>query len=345
MQRGSFNHPAGNPLSISPDSSLIFERSVQAQHTVLESAWSKTADESKNDIDAAAARGNPDHVNMVTRIPTHVLTEDHIPAVLDASSRVIGAGGDPAQVKVVTHAAHQSFGDALAAISSATSPNLRGRRVSKDRGSPDANNLSVSPSGRMGLGLTDMEKLKDNVKEHTSYQQHMPLRPLTPTLMLGQPLLEGIMEEPGKNGDIPRSSLPTKPLLSGSAIQDEEDALMGSAYGASPLEKHGSGAARRLSFVSFVDVVNGENSGVLSQTSSGYSSPTGGITPNVLKRPMPAALVGIGAVSPPLPPTSAPALVASTPSSSGSSGTVVGNMRVETMSTAMKRMAGRDMET
>lgn len=88
----SRNHPygvAGSPRGIrsasprthSPASSMIFERNVQ------------------EDVDIAQAS---------PQIPSHILTENHIPPALDATSEAITDKKlDPDTVEIVTHATHQ----------------------------------------------------------------------------------------------------------------------------------------------------------------------------------------------------------------------------------------------
>lgn len=89
----SRNHPYGaattsprgmrssSPRTHSPASSMIFERSVQE--------------------DVAIPQASP-------QIPSHIITENHIPPALDATSEAITDRKlDPDSVEIVTHAAHQ----------------------------------------------------------------------------------------------------------------------------------------------------------------------------------------------------------------------------------------------
>ena len=72
---------SSSPRPVSPAGSQIFERDV------LDSAQS---------------------LPIPSTIPSHIQTEDHIPAVLDASSEAItNENIDPDTVEIVTHAAHQ----------------------------------------------------------------------------------------------------------------------------------------------------------------------------------------------------------------------------------------------
>lgn len=89
----SYNHPYGiassprgmrsaSPRTHSPASSMIFERSVQ------------------EDV-GAIAQASP-------QIPSHIITENHIPPALDATSEAITDKKlDPDSVEIVTHTAHQ----------------------------------------------------------------------------------------------------------------------------------------------------------------------------------------------------------------------------------------------
>ncbi|KAK5942669.1 hypothetical protein PMZ80_005234 [Knufia obscura] len=88
----SRNHPYGgtssprgvrsaSPRTHSPASSMIFERSVQE--------------------DVAVPQASP-------QIPSHIITENHIPPALDATSEAITDRKlDPDAVEIITHAAHQ----------------------------------------------------------------------------------------------------------------------------------------------------------------------------------------------------------------------------------------------
>lgn len=72
---------SSSPRLHSPASSLIFERNVQE---------------------------NPLPEDVVHSIPSHIQTEDHIPAVLEASSKAITDDHlNPDEVEIVMHAAHQ----------------------------------------------------------------------------------------------------------------------------------------------------------------------------------------------------------------------------------------------
>ncbi|KAI9880710.1 MAG: hypothetical protein M1823_006714, partial [Watsoniomyces obsoletus] len=71
----------GSPRPHSPASSMIFERNVQE--------------------DIAPPEASPS-------IPSHVITENHIPAALDASADAItNPKLDPDDVEIITHATHQ----------------------------------------------------------------------------------------------------------------------------------------------------------------------------------------------------------------------------------------------
>lgn len=72
---------SASPRTHSPASSMIFERSVQE--------------------DTAVAQASP-------QIPSHIITENHIPPALDATSEAITDRKlDPDSVEIVTHTAHQ----------------------------------------------------------------------------------------------------------------------------------------------------------------------------------------------------------------------------------------------
>jgi hypothetical protein len=78
---GSPSHAAqGSPRPHSPASSMIFERNVQE--------------------DVAHPEASP-------AIPSHVITENHIPPALDASAEAITQKLDPDTVEIITHATHQ----------------------------------------------------------------------------------------------------------------------------------------------------------------------------------------------------------------------------------------------
>jgi len=92
---------SASPRLLSPASSLIFERNVQEPTTVSD--------------------------DLSSSIPSHVLTEDKIPAVLEASSIAITDDHlDPDDVEVLTHSGHTPAG---AAVPANTSP-LHGGDVS-----------------------------------------------------------------------------------------------------------------------------------------------------------------------------------------------------------------------
>jgi hypothetical protein len=338
--------PLGAPIAPVPsaDPSSIFERSVQVQQTVPEASWASATTEAVEaeevKLTAAAASGNPNHLNMVTRIPTHVLTEDHIPAVLEASTKAIVKGDDPENIEIVTHAAHLSLGETLGAAASSSTGH--------------------SPEQSPKL----MPDLMTALKEHASMDEQMagPPRPLSPGNI--RPLLESVGEE----GENPRgmgalaaavNPMRSSPLLLPVAAPTVDDPLAGSLYGTRPpSSRHDANSPRRLSFVSFADVVHGEQGGatVLSTPSSGYSSPTGGAFPVGLSltKPAPVSIGGRTAVasmaaarsrsaSPPLPVGAAPSppVVGSTSSPGKSTTGSSRELKMEKMSTAM-RLAGRD---
>lgn len=79
--RNSPYRATASPRTHSPASSMIFERSVQE--------------------DVAVAQASP-------QIPSHIITENHIPPALDATSEAITDRKlDPDSVEIVTHSAHQ----------------------------------------------------------------------------------------------------------------------------------------------------------------------------------------------------------------------------------------------
>jgi hypothetical protein len=174
------------------------------------------------------------------------------------------------------------------------------------------------------LSATDLASLGSGAKSMSS---PAPPRPLTPTQILRHSLLEGIGEEKAHHG---KRMIFKEPASMG-------DPLEGSLYG-STLSTNADAKTKRLSFVSFADVVHGEQSGMVPggygpggpspPSSSGYCSPV--TAPRgVMKIPASDAS-GSGGASPPSAPASAPA-----------SPTVFGNLLVEKMSTAMG-LAGRE---
>ena len=91
--RSSSPHLHSPPRLHSPASSQIFERDVQ----------------------------EPPPPELSPAIPSHVLTEDHIPPALEASSLAITEGLDPDEVEILMHAAHQP---ASVAVSSSLSESV-----------------------------------------------------------------------------------------------------------------------------------------------------------------------------------------------------------------------------
>lgn len=81
----------GSPARISASSTQIFERNVQEAHAISA---------------AVASNGAP---ATVQKIPAHIATENHIPAVLEASSIAITDGSiDPDSVEIAVMTSHQS---------------------------------------------------------------------------------------------------------------------------------------------------------------------------------------------------------------------------------------------
>ncbi|KAF2672688.1 hypothetical protein BT63DRAFT_133717 [Microthyrium microscopicum] len=146
-----------SPRLQSPASSLIFERNVQEDRI-------------------------PDDVS--SSIPTHIQTDNHIPAVLEASSIAITDDHlDPADVEIVTHSQHHT----------------------------------VAASSHSDLPLS-------------------PISPLSPTLSLHQ------------------LDAPPTDQFSAIALEDSATLPPASSYGTID-----AGDVRRLSFISFADVVQGEH--------------------------------------------------------------------------------------
>jgi hypothetical protein len=302
--------PSANVPPLSPASSMIFERSVQTQQALPEGPWSLLSKEEDDDRDAATVGGR----NKVNLIPTHVLTEDHIPSVLEASTMAITAGDDPDQVEIVTHTAHHSMGDSI--------------------GTTAASGTGASTSS---LSLT-MPSSHQSVREQLSNAHFGSARPVTPIHPLQMyPLLEGISEimEDGAHDEQRRGSHQgtTRAASTPSAAEDH---LMGSAYG---LDDRDSNSARRLSFVSFADVMHGEQAG--SHGLHGPSPPTS----ECCSPSSPASRVTpkVEAISLPTSASGSTEAVSSQHAggSSGSETTVVGNLVISKMSSAM-RLVGRE---
>ena len=96
----------GSPRPHSPASSMIFERNVQE--------------------DVAPAEASPG-------IPSHVITENHIPPALDASTEAItNKKIDPDTVEIITHATHQPASVTITGAGGIDHPSLAGPMLSEE---------------------------------------------------------------------------------------------------------------------------------------------------------------------------------------------------------------------
>lgn len=201
-----------SPRHLSPATSQIFERDVQ---------------------EPAPPEASP-------AIPNHVLTEDHIPPILEASSHIIADNVDPDDVEIVQHASHQP-----AAVSVATQSGLA------DHPAARAAAASAVASGSQ-TDLSTSQTLPGGLSAD-SFQA-------------------GAIGVPGAFPGSPAAA----DALSLSAGTDADGT--GSSYGAlNPQDP------RRLSFISFADVVHAEHAEQASDAAhllGSSASPTSGRSPS-----------------------------------------------------------------
>ena len=221
------HHYASQSSLPSPASSQIFERSVQepmplANHDPTASSHSQIGPD-----------GNP-LTTLPSAIPTHVMTEDHIPAALDASSIAITQKGlDTDDVAVLTSKGHLPAVEAVASSldiplsSSGTSTTGLHRTASSEA-------LGNSPVGSTGTSPT-----RAQVPPPHHQQQHHQHDRGSPSMAPTQP---HIMTATSPN-PVPTSTSSSSPTsISGAATAG--------------LSKSDP---RRLSFISFADVMHAEH--------------------------------------------------------------------------------------
>lgn len=212
-----------SPRHLSPATSQIFERDVQ---------------------EPVASEASP-------AIPSHVLTEDHIPPVLEASSHAITENLDPDEVEIIQHAAHQTAAGSVA----------------QQSGMPD----------------------------------HPLAKASQPDLSSSQSLPGGLSADgfpsPGAGAAGVPGAFPGSDALSTTTVGTDAEA---SSYGALNTQD-----PRRLSFISFADVVHAEHAEVASQTSdllsTGSPAPRSPSPIRVSRAPVSptrSALTGPGEASP-----------------------------------------------
>lgn len=140
----SRNHPYGiaasprglrsaSPRTHSPASSMIFERSVQE--------------------DVSIPQASP-------QIPSHIITENHIPPALDATSQAITDKRlDPDIVEIVTHAAHQPAAVTITEAQQPVSPILSEELLSSSGHIPRSEPLSEAAPSYANLDSVDVRRL------------------------------------------------------------------------------------------------------------------------------------------------------------------------------------------
>jgi len=285
---------SSSPRVISPASSQIFERNVQEESLAP--------------------------AEIPSAIPSHIATENHIPAALDAaSSAITNQKLDPDNVAIVTHIAHQP-----AAVS-----------VAQGTGVGSTSGIASSTAGVLGgdsIAGTISPSLPATSEEAASAVRSVPTTTAGP----------GIADV--KN---------TTPALNDGA----------SSYGdLNPTD------VRRLSFISFADVVHHEQAqSIGSETAShlpgtGAASPTMGstLTAAGTSAPIQSFSPALGAASPVVSPAArrspSPARAASPSFLSASAGSpkmvgsspspptgVSGELAVESLSQALRKTGSGDL--
>lgn len=208
-------HYASQSSLPSPASSQIFERSVQDPLPLA------GADPATSSYPQVAPDGTP-MATLPNAIPTHMMTEDHIPAALDASSIAITQKGlDTDDVSVVTSKGHLPAVEAVASsldipLTSTTSTGGLRHSPSTEAFNSARRSSQTSPVGSVGASPTIMRA------EHSS-----------PTMAPTQPLAPNVSSTSS-------SSPPSAASVAAAASISKND-------------------LRRLSFISFADVMHAEH--------------------------------------------------------------------------------------
>lgn len=162
----------------------------------------------------------PDEIAKDLPIPAHIQTEDHIPPALEASTIAITDDHlGPDEVKIVTHTAHQPAAEKVVGAGGGTH-------------TPGASEAGLSPVG----GLSPIEDTGINIHQSLESSQTLPHHPLS----------SSSLAQSGAFGTLAHSS-------TNNSNNDDASSSYAAGGGADAAD------VRRLSFISFADVVHSEH--------------------------------------------------------------------------------------